>query len=286
MDPKNILGSVSESIFNLFGKKGKTAVMVPPHLHSAVRFPYGPFQFKFQVPKGASYEIQVSPNLQIWQAMSAGKSNGEPVDYVDSDASKFTYRFYRVLADVVLSDNVVAYVTINVPPGYSMIANPLHAPSSTVGSVFAHMPDGAMLNKFDTRLFKLTENAVKGGKWTNPNETLAPGEGAIFFNPTSDFKNINFTGEVAQGNLLLPISSGFSIRSSQIPKPGRLHSDLGFPIGEGDVVHLFDRDRQNYVIYEYNPKKWDSNPPLVGVGEAFWVGKTKPGNWVQHLVIK
>jgi len=114
----------------------------------------------------------------------------------------------------------------------------------------------------------------------------APGEGAIFFNPTSDFKNINFIGEVTRGNLLLPIAAGFSIRSSQIPKPGRLHSDLGFPISEGDVIHLFDRDRQNYVIYQYDKKKWSSNPPVVNVGEAFWIGKTAPGDWVQYSYLK
>ncbi|PYK59162.1 MAG: hypothetical protein DME21_13820 [Verrucomicrobia bacterium] len=264
MDPKNFLGSVGESITGLFGKKSKLAALAPPHLHSGVRFPYGPFQFKFQIPKGASYEIQVSSNLQNWQAVSAGKSGGEPVDYVDSEASKFSYRFYRLLAEAIFSDNVVGYVTINVPPGYSMIANPLQAPPNTVSSILPDAPEGTTINKFDTRLFKLTENAVMDGKWIN----------------------INFTGEVMQGNLLLPIAAGFSVRSSQIPKPGRLHSDLGFPISEGDVIHLFDRDRQNYVIYEYDPKKWDSNPPIVGVGEAFWIGKTKPGNWVQNLIIK
>ena len=286
MDPKNILSQVGESITGFFQKKGKATVVAPPHLRSAVRFPYGPFEFQFQVTKGASYEIQASSNLQNWLAISAGKSTGEPVDYVDSEAHKFSYRFYRVLAETVFSANVVGYVAVNLPPGYSMTANPLYAPSNTVSALFPGMADGTALNKFDTRLFKLTENVVKGGKWSNSNETLVPGEGAIFFNPTSDFKNINFVGEVLVGELLIPIASGFSVRSSQIPKPGRLHTDLGFPIAMGDVVHLFDRDKQNYVIYEYDPKKWESNPPLVGVGESFWIGKTSPGNWVQQFTIK
>jgi len=286
MDPKNILSQVGESITGFFHKKGKSPLVTPPQLRSAVRFPYGPFQFQFDVAKTASYEIQASSNLQNWLTISAGKSTGEPVDYVDSEAHKFSYRYYRVMAEAVFSRNVVGYVATNVPPGYSMIANPLQAPSNAVSAILSGMPDGTALNKFDTRLFKLTENAVKGGKWFNPNETLVPGEGAIFFNPTSDFKNINFVGEVMLGELLMPIASGFSVRSSQIPRPGRLHTDLGFPITAGDVVHLFDRDKQNYVIYEYDSKKWESNPPLVGVGEAFWIGKTSPGNWVQHFNIK
>ena len=286
MDRKNIFGSIGQSISGLFGRKGKATVTAPPHLGSAARFPYGPFQFGFQIPKGVPYEIQVSSNLRAWQPISSSTSAGEPVEYVDSDASKFNVRFYRVLAETVSSDNVIGYASINVPPGYSLIANPLHAPSNAVSAILPDMPDDTALNKFDTHLFKLTENAFKNDKWINPGETLSPGEGAIFFNPTSDFKSINFVGEVLQGELLLPIASGFSIHSSRIPQPGRLHTDLSFPIQEGDVVHLFDRDHQKYVIYEYDRKKWDSNPPILGVGESFWIGKTTPGNWVQNLVIK
>jgi len=285
MDRKNIFGSVGQSISGLFGRKSK-AVVTAAHLGSAARFPYGPFQFKFQIAKGVSYEIQASSNLQAWEPISAEKSTCDSVDYVDSDASKFSHRFYRVLAGTVGSENVIGYASISVPPGYSLIANPLQAPSNAVSAILPDMPDETALNKFDTHLFKLTENAVKNGKWINPDETLSPGEGAIFLNPTTDFKIINFVGEVLQGNLLLPIATGFSIHSSQIPKPGRLHADLGFPIHEGDIVHLFDRDRQKYVIYEYDQKQWESNPPVVGVGESFWIGKTTPGNWVQNLVIK
>ncbi len=285
-DRKSILGSVSESVASFFGKRTKAMPVARVHLHSAVRFPYGPFQFKFQLPKGVAYEIQASANLEVWQATLTGKAGDDPVDYVDSDASKFSYRFYRALAEGIPSANVIGYATVNVSPGYSMIANPLQAPSNSLSAILPGMREGTALNKFDTLQFKLTENAVRGGRWINPDETLAPGEGAIFFNPTSDFKDINFTGEVMQGNLLLPIAAGFSVRSSQIPRPGRLHSDLGFPISEGDVIHLFDRDRQKYVIYDYDRKKWDSTPPIVGVGEAFWIGKTTPGNWVQNLVIK
>ena len=286
MDRKNIFSSVGQSISGLFGRKRKAAVTAAARLGSAARFPYGPFQFKFQIAKGVSYEIQTSSNLEAWEPISSAKSADETVEYVDSDASKFSYRFYRVLAGTVFSDNVVGYASISVPPGYSLIANPLHAPSNAVSAILPDMPDDTALNKFDTHLFRLTENAVKNGKWINPDETLSPGEGAIFLNPAIDFKIINFVGEVLQGNLLLPIATGFSIHSSQIPKSGRLQADLGFPIHEGDIVHLFDRDLQKYVIYEYDRKKWDSNPPIVGVGESFWIGKTTPGNWVQNLVIK
>ena len=60
---------------------------------------------------------------------------------------------------------------------------------------------------------------------------------------------------------------------------------MGFPIAEGDVVHLFDRDRQKYVLHPYEEGKWKSGPPLVSIGESFWIAKTEPGNWTKALSI-
>src|SRR5205085_6043654 len=126
----------------------------------------------------------------------------------------------------------------------SLIANPFQRGNNVVAEAFKNWPDGTTLNKFDTLLLRLSENAVKDGRWTNATQQLAPGEGAIFFNPTEDYKTHNFVGEVAQGNLTLPIPSGFSLRSSLVPQAGNLLDDLQFPVTEGDVVHLFDWDWQ------------------------------------------
>lgn len=284
MDAKNFLSSVGESIGSFFSR-GKSSSTAAPRLVSPLRFPYGPFQFKFQLPKGTDYDIQASTNLETWQSICPGRCGSDLVDFVDGDASRFGHRFYRVLAGKVLSVNAIGFATVNAAPGYSLIANPLQATSNAVAAILPSMPEGTTLNKFDTSLFKLTENSVTAGRWSNPDETLSPGEGAIFFNPTSDFRSINLVGDVMQGHLLMPIAAGFSIRSSQIPKLGRLHSELGFPVGEGDVVHLFDRNHQKYVIHEYAPSKWESAPPVVGVGEAFWIGKTTPANWIQSFTL-
>ncbi len=159
---------------------------------------------------------------------------------------------------------------------------PFDSPSNCVAEMFKGWPDGTTLNKFDTRFFKLAENEIKFEKWTNPTEQLMPGEGAIFFNPTSDYKAHSFVGDVLQGNLSVPIPGGFSIRSSLLPQPGSL-DDLDFPIANGDVIHLFDRDQQKYVLYPYEGDKWTAGLPVVSVGESFWVAKTEPGNWTRHL---
>jgi hypothetical protein len=60
---------------------------------------------------------------------------------------------------------------------------------------------------------------------------------------------------------------------------------LGFPITDGDVIHLFDRDKQKYVLYPYEGGKWTAGTPVVGVAESFWVAKTSPGNWTRDISI-
>jgi hypothetical protein len=166
-----------------------------------------------------------------------------------------------------------------------MIANPFDS-SEAVSDTFKKWPDGTSLNKFDTRRFRLVENAVQRGRWMVPNEKLLRGEGAIFFNPTSDYKTASFVGEVCQGNFSLPIPSGFSLRGSLVPQAGSLTEDLGFPIADGDVVHLFDRDRQKYLLSPYSDGKWTAGQPVLAVGEAFWVAKTEPRNWIRNLIIE
>ena len=269
---------------SLFAAK-KSEPVVLPALTDATRLPNGSFHFKAQLTKGTPFVVQASTDQENWSPVLNGISTGEVTSYADGHASRFNYRFYRLLAGQGQPSNVLGYVSITLPPGFSMIACPLEAPTNTVGKVFKDWPDGATLNKFDTQLFRLVENAVKFSQWTNPSEKLMPGEGAIFFNPTSDYRSVCFTGEVLEKDLSLPIPSGFSMRSSPVPQPGSLVEDLEFPIANGDVIHLFDRDKQQYVLHPYENGKWTAGTPMLSVGEAFWVAKAEPGTWTRNLCV-
>jgi hypothetical protein len=274
----SFIGKIRE---NFSGEAGSRLEFVPPTLCSGTRFPYGPFRFETALPKGVPYEIQAASDLEHWVTIAQDVARGPAIEYVDSDASKYNHRFYRVVANEVHSTNIIGYASTTLPPGFSMIANPFDTANNTIAELIKDWPDGTTLNKFDTRLFRMADNAVKHGKWTNPTENLRPGEGGIFFNPTPDYKSLNFAGEVMQGNLSVPIPAGFSVRSSLLPLRGQLHEDLGFPIGEGDVVHLFDRDRQKYVLYPFEGGKWTAGSPVVNICESFWVAKTEAANWTR-----
>jgi len=276
-----LLHKITERIGPRQGHQGDQTTA--PTMSGAVRFPYGPFQFKVRLSRGALYELQASTEMHNWRTIANGTAAADALDYVDSEASKHSYRFYRVVANGIVSDNLLGYASITLPPGFSLIANPLHAPNNAVAELFKGWPDGTTLNKFDTRFFRLSENAVAHGKWTNASEQLSPGEGAIFYNPTQDYKHHSFVGEVMQGHLSMPIPAGFSMRSSLVPQSGHLQEDLHFPITEGDVIHLFDRDRQKYVLYPFENGKWQSGAPVISVGESFWVAKTSAGNWTRSF---
>lgn len=268
-----------------FIRKNKTGVATAPVLASASRVPHGPFQFRMKVATDCAYDIQASSDLRNWCSLLSANAQNDVVEFSDADASKFSFRFYRGRCGEHLSENVIGYVTLTLPPGFSMIANPLNAASNKVADLLPGMPDGTTLCKFDTTLFRLTNNSMRNGAWTNPNETLSPGEGAIFFNPTTDFKTLNFVGEVNLGRLENPIPAGLSIRSSLAPQAGKLGADLEFPFVDGDVIHLFDRDQQKYVVYPFSASEWEKNPPTIGVGESFWIGRTNPGTWVREFIV-
>jgi hypothetical protein len=228
--------------------------------------------------------VQASTDLVDWATLSVGSAATGVIDYVDTNAPSFTHRFYRLAGQSAAARNILGYATVRLPPGFAVIANPLMAADNSVGALFPNMPDGTAFDKFATRLFKLTKNMVAGGQWANPTDTLVPGEGGILFNPTQETRIVTFVGDVMQGNLTLPIPAGFSLRSSVLPQAGRLDTDLRFPFSAGDAVHLFNRDRQEYAIHTFGEATWEANPPIVGVGEAFWSSKNSPGNWIREII--
>jgi hypothetical protein len=147
-----------------------------------------------------------------------------------------------------------------------------------VSTLYRGMAEGTAVNKFDPHQQKIVENIFEGGKWTIPGEKLSPGEGAIVFNPGYDYRSVRFMGSVMGKHLMTPIPAGLSIRSPYVPLPGRLDTDLGFPLVKGDVITLWDREKQTYVSYPFD-EDWEKNPVVLGVGESFWIAKEVGSNW-------
>lgn len=262
---------------------GASAASRPSFLAKAIKIPKGPFRCMVHLPIGAAYEIQASTDLDSWTVLTRNTASDESVEFVDSQACGLPARFYRAVVAGTESRNIVGYAGTVAPQGFAMIANPFSNDDNTIAALLPRVPENTTLCKFDARLNRLTNNSFKNGKWSFGGERLDPGEGAIFFNPTFDPIHIDFSGDVMQGQLINQLASGFSIRGSMLPRAGKVCADLGLPIQDGDVVHVFDRKEQRYQVLKFPMKNWHTAQPTLGLCEGFWLGKATTSKWVQTL---
>lgn len=173
----------------------------------------------------------------------------------------------------VYSQNVVGYMNVSTPIGFSLIANQLNSTNNTVASLIPNAPDGSIIYKFVNGAL-VANNRL--GTWGVPTMTLNPGEGAIFFNP-GPASTLTFVGEVLQGTLTTPLPAGFQIISSQVPQAGLINTDLGMPTGNnGDIL---------YKGGTFTPINflggWTGGEPSLAVGEAVLRYSTTAQSWVR-----
>lgn len=197
----------------------------------------------------------------------------------------------------VYSVNVVGFVNLTLPAGFSMISNPLNGPTNTVAALFgASLPNFSKVYKFDPASGNYLINTyVSTTGWTDQNMTLAPGEGVFVRITGSTPVTVTFTGNVQIGSLLTQVGNGFSIISSQVPIQGQLDAAVpqghGLPLNRFEKVYVFNNsnsatsDPNTYDVYTVtgtNPTTWshtytfggvsntDAAAPNIGPGQAFF----------------
>lgn len=192
----------------------------------------------------------------------------------------------------VYSVNAVGYINLTVHPGFNIAANQLIAADATVGAVLAGVPGGTTVYKFDP-VTGYDINAYDGDfeEWENADMTLNPGEGAWLRNATAEAFTVTLVGEVPQGSLTTELAEGFNLVSSQVPQAGLVGTDLGMPVGGGDIVYTFNADpgagALGYTISTYDAdfEEWDPAEPTVAVGEGFWVRKAAAASWTRDFSV-
>jgi hypothetical protein len=145
----------------------------------------------------------------------------------------------------VYSANVVGYVNVTIPNGYSMIANPLDAGDNSVANLFAaasaNTPGNTVYTWNGASLIPDTCDAFDG-TWQNPSLDLAPGKGFFFQNGNGAPFTVTFVGTVKQGAITQPtIQNGYSVLASPVPVTGYLQTDLGLTNAQpGDTAYLWN----------------------------------------------
>lgn len=183
----------------------------------------------------------------------------------------------------VYSVNAVGYVNKTIPTGFSLISNPLNAPTNTVNALIPNPPEGTVVFKFNNGTF--SSSSFVFGQWNDPQSGpigLAPGEGVFIQNVSGSTFNVTFVGDVMQGSLTNALPSGFSIRSSIVPQAGSI-SALGFPEIEGLTIF---QNPASYTSASFFFGQWNPSVPTIAVGESFWVNN--PGalaNWTRSFSV-
>lgn len=201
------------------------------------------------------------------------------------------------MAAGVTSVNVVGYININVPKGFSFLADQLKSSDDTVKSVLSAPPVGTVIygwnggfsaNGYGT-FFPDTGDPADL-VWDNPDQHLALGSGVLVFAPSAF--TVTFVGEVAQGNLSTTLSKGFNFASSQVPQAGGMQSVLGYAPHVGDVVYTWSAGFSANGFGTFFPDTndpadlvWDSGEPVLAVGDAVLLFSKDGQSWDRNFVV-
>jgi hypothetical protein len=190
----------------------------------------------------------------------------------------------------VYSLNAVGYINVNVPTGFSIIADQLYATNQqtaqSVNDIFGPTllngglttPDpyaGVVLYLWGNGGFQAAlevQQQTGAPFWSNPTEAYStsfnPGQAAFIYNPNAAF-TMTFVGQVPQGTVTNQLVSGFNLVSSVVPQTGALDSDLNLTPGIGDIVYVWGNG--GYQAAD----EWEVNG-----GAPFWSLGSSPTNTV------
>ena len=183
------------------------------------------------------------------------------------------------MAAGVTSVNVVGYINVSVPAGFSFIANQLSAQNEKISALISRPPDGTVVYTWDNGFAANSFNLFGDETWDNPDTVLTPGSGALIYNATAAPFTVTFVGEVKQGTLTTTIPNGFSFISSQVPQEGTL-SALGYTAKDGDVLYKWDGGFSASTYNLFGDNTWDPAEPTLAVGQSALLFSTG-GAWTR-----
>jgi len=209
----------------------------------------------------------------------------------------------------VYSLNIVGYVNLSLPPGFSMIACQFQTTNNTIASLLndaSGVYDGIQIYKWNGTGFSLDtgDSALSpyANGWDNNGViTLNPGEAAWLKNPRTTNVNVVFLGTVPSGTLSVSVKGpgAFNMISSPVPVAGDVVTNPIMNLtnyGNGDKVYVYNNPG-GFTTYtvdiplgsEGYQSQWDApGDPQVNVGQGFWYLTSKTTSsftWTENFSV-
>ena len=157
-----------------------TRDVVPPEYRSVKINDAGQLEWVQVGRPGKTLTSDYSLDLLNWTRFTSDSSASGEMRIPFNRPAGINNLFIRTWEeDSGYAGRALGYVTLTVPSGYSLVANPLSNGGNRVSDIFPSAPSGSMLSKFNAMTGKWEANTFTDA-WSQPGMTLAPGEGAVF----------------------------------------------------------------------------------------------------------
>jgi hypothetical protein len=228
------------------------------------------FQIRvWEIALGATYD----------EAVAAGSKHGQSLVFGAIMGGRFEdNRFPTALPGVLKGLQSFALTvesrTIQAPPGFSLIANPLFRGANTVVEVLPSVPEGTILYRWDNRTKVYKVNVFDFGRWTDPGQSFPPGSGAFLLNPSDLTANITFIGRATAGERITSRAPGFHLIGCGHMESCHIAEHLSFPPVEGDTVYRMVGGKYSLSIFQFG--NWQGFPPVMAPGESVFLQLAPP----------
>lgn len=187
----------------------------------------------------------------------------------------------------VYSQNTVGFYTINLVPGFNLIANQFNNGDNALNTVIpgtAPIPEAASFLLWNAALqtFSPGDSFYPDYGWYDKDflpstKIVEPGSGAFLQMPVGTTAALVMVGDVPEGDLTLDLVEGFQIVSQLTPQVLGF-TVSGFPAREGDSLLFWDSAVQTYppariLTYYEEAGVWATSDftvvdPTPAIGEA------------------
>ena len=278
-NPLAVTMDTNKSIIGSF-----TRDVVPPEYRSVKINDAGQLEWVQVGRPGKTLTSDYSLDLLNWQQFTSDSSASGEIRIPFNRPAGINNLFIRTWEEETgYAARALGYVTLTVPAGYSLVANPLSNGGNRVSDIFPSAPSGSTLSKFNAMTGKWEANTFIDA-WSQPGMTLAPGEGAVFNNVGAAF-DVVLAGFTPWAETTLGIAAGKSVVSPRLAKGGLLSSRLGMPMVDGLKVELLNNATGKYDAYTVSAGAWSPAEPAVALGQAFIVTAPSAIEWTHDPTI-